>query len=76
MPNIKLLLSDDNYERLQAIAAARKPDEVSLPSLLTEALNAHLKLDPPIPPPRKRGNPTGNKGKPIKQPKRKGKAED
>jgi len=74
MRYIKLPLSESDYERLATIAAARDP-EPTLPALAIAALNECHQLQPPIPPPKRVGNPTGNKGKPIKQPKRKPKGD-
>lgn len=60
MPHIKLPLSDSDFERLASIAAARTP-KPTLPALAIEALNAHFELSPPIPPPKRVGNPNAAK---------------
>jgi len=56
MRYIKLPLSEADYERLATIAAARDP-EPTLPALAIAALNECHQLQPPIPPPRRVGNP-------------------
>jgi len=68
MRYIKVPLTEADYERLASIAAARNPAP-TLPALVIDAVNSryNLVLDPPIPPPKRVGNPTGNKGRPIKQ---------
>lgn len=60
---IELTVSDPDYERLRSQAAAHN---LSVPNLC----RVRLGLEPA-----RRGNPTGNKGKRIKQPKRKPKGE-